>query len=131
MALDLREVSIENLCYLDGGVAVEQIRRLLTEANRDIQSRPGVGGARTLKITLKLTPKVHKDVDNDTGRTETHLLGVGLDIHFDLKKPERKTLTYDLGVSGDKLLFNRNSPYDHRQHTLPGMVDGQATPAES
>lgn len=118
MALSLEELNFQTLDLLDDGVAVKQCMKLIQQALADIKSRPGEKRPRKVLMQLDLTPKVVIERDDETGHSETTLVGVGLQIKMDCRMPNRGTLQYDLGISGDRLVFNRNSPLDHRQPTL-------------
>lgn len=119
MGVALEVLSLESLSALDRGAAVKQFMRLLDQAQQDIHSRPGEKRPRKIQITLSLTPKVVVERDDDTGHAETILTGAAMAIHIDLKVPNRRTLEYDLGISANgAFMFNRDSPFDHRQPTL-------------
>lgn len=120
MAANLNELNLANLGLLDDGVVVRQVMLLIQNAVADIKSRPGERRARKVQIQLELTPKTVREQDEDGKRVFTLLTGVALKVGLDVKLPNRRTLEYDLGVStnSDRLLFNENSPFDHRQRTL-------------
>ncbi len=120
MASELSEFSLENLALLDDGLVVRQVALLIRSAVADIKSRPGEKRPRKIQIQVELTPKTVREEDEDGQRVHTLLTGVAMKVGLDCKLPNRKTLEYDLGVAGsqDRLLFNPNSPYDHRQKTL-------------
>jgi len=127
--MGLERLTLENLGLLDDGAAVKQFLRLLDQAQNDIASRPGEKRPRKIQIILSLKPKSIVERDEDTGRSETILTGVDLGILLDVKLPNRRTLEYDLGITADGgLYFNKDSPFDHRQRTLPFTMTAQATP---
>lgn len=134
MPINLERLTLASLAALDGGVAVKQFLRLLEQAQNDIQSRPGEKRARKIQIVLSLAPKTVVDHDADTGHSETVLTGCSLGIFLDVKLPNRRTMEYDLGIGADgSLLFNRDSPFDHRQPTLfrdDQTVDGEVVDEE-
>lgn len=131
MALSLEELNFQTLDLLDDGVAVKQCMKLIQQALADIKSRPGEKRPRKVMLQLNLTPKVLTEVDEDAGRIERILTGVGLEIKMDVRLPNRGTLTYDMGINGDRLVFNRNSPFDHRQPTLFDADDSRVINAKS
>lgn len=131
--LPLERLSLENLINLDGGVAVKQFLKLLGQCTDDIKARPAEKRPRKIVLTLSLEPKTRIDVDDDKGTSVTVLTGVGLGILLDSKLPNRHTAEYDLGLGVDgSLLFNRDSPFDHRQRSLfksepdQNTVDGKS-----
>jgi hypothetical protein len=126
MQINLVELDLASLQKLGGGAAFAQITRLLEEAVEDMDRRPQEKRARVIDIKLHLKPKTRlESLDENTHRTV--LDGVNLAIEMDLRRPKRKTLEYDLGVSdGNKIFFNPDDAFNHRQAPLP-FVEGEVT----
>lgn len=131
-SLPLERLSLETLVALDGGVAVKQFLKLLGQCTDDIKARPGEKRARKINLTLALEPKTRLDTDDDAGTSVTVLTGVSLGILLDSKLPNRHTADYDLGLGPDwSLMFNRDSPFDHRQRSLFKSDDAKTVDGKS
>lgn len=120
--------SIEQLGY---GGAFRQFQALMRAVSEDCKNRPGDDRARSVTVKFSMTPKSHAEQDPlDERKYETVFDGVDLQIVFDSKVPTRKTIEFDCGVdaNGD-LIFNPDSPLDHRQKTLlPKIVEETTLP---
>jgi hypothetical protein len=111
----LQRLSLETIKSLDGGAALETFQNAVQRAVRDCMERPGDKRARKVVLQLALTPVPQIDgntIDCDGAK------GV---FQCRVKIPDWETREVDFGVqnSGD-LIFNPDSPRDHRQTTLLG-----------
>lgn len=129
MQINLVELDLASLEQLGGGAAFEQVRRLIEEAVDDMNRRPGDKGKRTIKINLVFEP-ITRVEQLDEQNFRTVLDGVSLSIEMDFTRPKRKALGYDLGLAaGGRLVFNPDSPHNHRQQVFPQVatvIDGDA-----
>jgi hypothetical protein len=114
----LKRLSLENLKDLDGGRALEAFHDQLKRAVLDCLDRPGDKRAR--KIVLQFTALPVPVINGNTIDCDS----VKGTFQCRCKLPDHETRTYDFGVqqSGD-LIFNPDSPEDHRQMTM--LEDGE------
>lgn len=123
--IQLEELNFENLAKLGGGVAVAQVMRLLQSAVSDITQRPGDDRSRKVILGFELIPVAENEADEDEGTIRKVVTGVKMRLHMDLKIPNRKTTEYDLGIgAGNSLLFNPDSPHNHRQQVFSQVLEG-------
>lgn len=120
---ELVELDASTLAELGEGAVGQQVLLLLKQAVADCRNRPKDKRARKLILAVSITPKA-EEVEEDDERTKTVLTGTDVEIDFDLKIPKRKTMKFDCGLASSGLLvFNPRSPTNHRQRTLPGMLE--------
>lgn len=104
---------LESMNHLDGGITPKMFQDAVRRAVKDCLERPGDDRARTVVLQLKLKP-----VAVTNGNT---IDCEGCDGVFQCKTkiPDFETRSVNFGVqnSGD-LIFNPDSPRDHRQTTL-------------
>lgn len=131
MEINLVELDLNTLHQLQGGAIFEQVQKLIKQAVADCENRPAEDRARKVTIQLEMKPVTRiEDID------ETHrrlvLDGLKLSLQMDVKCPTRKTIEFDCGVGdGHALLFNPDSPHNHRQAPLPLTLDAPDTVAMS
>jgi len=111
--MGLERLNMETLKDLDHGAVMEAFQGAVRHAVLDCMDRPGMKAARKITLQLNLTP-VARITDNTIdceGCKGTCVCRV--------KIPDRETQAMDFGVqqSGD-LIFNPDSPTNHRQTTL-------------
>jgi len=96
--MGLKELTLANLKDLDFGKASTTFEVALQRAVKDCLDRPGDDRPRTVVLELKITP----------GR-----------FRIKCALPNWETQVVDFGVRNNgKLVFNEDSPRDHRQQTL-------------
>lgn len=111
--MGLEKLTVESLGKIDFGSIAEAFKAHIERLVRDCVDRPGVKAARKVALELKLTPVAEvrgNTIDCDGAK------GV-----FRIKSaiPEHETQAIDFGVRQDgSLVFNEDSPRDHRQATL-------------
>jgi hypothetical protein len=121
--INLLDFDMANFAQLGGGAVVQQVANLLKQATKDMEKRPADGRARVISVKIKLVPITRLEpLDERTNRTV--LDGAQASVEMDLKVPSRSTTTYDLGISTNGLVFNPDSPHNHRQAGLPFTIDG-------
>ena len=115
--MGLMRLSLESIKQLDGGAAMETFQTAVQRAVKDCIDRPGDKRARKVILQLAITP-----VSTVTGNTIDCDGAKGL-FQCKVKIPDWETREVDFGVqnSGD-LIFNPDSPRDHKQMTL---LDGE------
>jgi hypothetical protein len=111
--MGLQRFSLSKLSDLDGGRAIETFQNALKVAVKDCLDRPG--DKRPRKVVLQMTLKPVARIDGATIDCD------GADANFQCKTmlPHYETPNVNFGVqqSGD-LIFNPDSPRDHKQTTL-------------
>jgi hypothetical protein len=114
-----RNLTVDNLPYLDNGKAHAAINHALRQAVADIQDRPGDKSRRNVVITIEMTPKLDGNLATlDTVQTR---------ILIDLKIPRRQTVDYPMLPTPDnRLIFQELSPMDPRQMDLMTPLNNQA-----
>lgn len=101
--------SIVALLKINRGVGAVMGRQELDRVMRDLCERPTLKNARTLTMTFTFTP-----LADPRGILEE----VKVSIEANSRTPKMKTRDYSMGVEGDKLIFNDESPEDVKQGTL-------------
>jgi hypothetical protein len=113
----LKRFNLESLKDLKNGEALVTFQTAVQRAVKDCIDRPGDKRARKviLQMTLKPVPQITGNTIDCDGAKGTFQCRVRI--------PDWETQEVDFGVqqSGD-LLYNPDSPNDHRQRTL---VDGE------
>lgn len=120
--MGLMRFDLDTLKSLDGGIAPKMFLDAMRRAVKDCLERPGDKRARkvTLQMTLTPVPVINGNtIDCDGARGA---------FQCKVKIPDYETREVDFGVqnSGD-LIFNPDSPRDHRQTTL---LDDQEADAD-
>lgn len=129
MEINLVELDLGTLQQLQGGAVFQQVQKLIAAAVADCENRPAEERARKVSIQLEIMP-VSRFEEIDEQHTKRVLDGVKLRLQMDVKCPTRKTIEFDCGVgSNHALLFNPESPHNHRQAGLPLTFEneGRAT----
>lgn len=113
----LLRLTMENLGQLGGGVVPEVWSDAIRQAVRDCLDRPGDKRARKVVLQMCIVP-----VATVVGNT-IDCSGAKGTVQCRTKIPDRESQEFDFGVqnSGD-LIFNPDSPRDHRQMT---MLEGE------
>ena len=111
--MGLMRLSLESIKEVQGGVALEMFQDALHHAVKDCIDRPGDKRARKVTMQMNITP-----VAVTNGNTIDCEGAKGV-FQCRAKMPDRESAEIDFGVqnSGD-LIFNPDSPRDHRQTTL-------------
>jgi hypothetical protein len=98
---------------LDRGRVGIAIRDFIRQAVNDCLDRPGDDRARVIKLEFALKPVA------ETHGEHVSCEGAKGVAKVKLKLPDRESSTLDFGVrKGGHLLYNENSPSNHRQATL-------------
>ncbi len=119
MEINLVKLDLTTIQQLQGGAVFQQVQRLIAQAVADCESRPGEERGRKVNLSLEISP-VTRVEEIDDAHSRLVLDGVKLKFQMDLKCPTRKTIEFDCGVGDNHtLLFNPDSPYNHRQAGLP------------
>lgn len=119
MEINLVELDLASLQQLQGGAVFQQVQKLIATAVADCEARPGEDRVRKVSIQLELKP-VTRCEEIDDSHTRKVLDGLKLSLQMDVKCPTRKTIEFDCGVGDNHaLLFNPDSPHNHRQAGLP------------
>lgn len=117
----LLEVSLASLADIPSG---QQFERLLAQAIDDVRRRPGDKRKRKVGLMITIEPKT--EIENlEGGGTELHLTGMEMSLESKISFPSRGPIKYDCGISGERLIFNPECPYNHRQKSLPIIEGGQ------
>lgn len=113
--------SLSDLVLVDRGLIDALFKDGMKRAYLDLSDRPHVKGARSVSLTVSMTP------------VEGTLAGILDEVHveFDVKvkTPVVRTKTYSMCPRNGHMTFNAESPDNHRQHTLdevPEQKKGQA-----
>ncbi|MGA2035378.1 MAG: hypothetical protein ABSG68_24285 [Thermoguttaceae bacterium] len=111
--MPLQRLTLANIGELDNGLALETFQTALKRAVKDCLDRPGDKRARKVTLQMNVTPVAQiqgNAIDCDGAK------GVFL---CKCRIPDYETREVDFGVqqTGD-LLFNPDSPNDHKQITL-------------
>lgn len=116
--MGLQRFDLDTMKALDGGITPEIFQDAVRRAVKDCIERPGDKRARIVILQMKIVP-----VPLITGNT-IDCDGAKGTFQCKTKIPDWETREVDFGVqnSGD-LLFNPDSPRDHKQMTL---LDGEA-----
>lgn len=117
--MPLQRFSLASMSQLDGGMAVETFQDAVQRAVKDCIERPGDKRARKVVFQLTIVP-----VPIITGNT-IDCDGAKGTFQCKVKIPDWETREVDFGVqnSGD-LIFNPDSPRDHKQMTLLDSEQG-------
>lgn len=119
MEINLVELNLATIQQLQEGAIFHQVQRLIAGAVADCENRPAEERARKVSIQLEILPVSRLEEIDDT-HTRRVLDGVKLRLQMDVKCPTRKTIEFDCGVGENHaLLFNPDSPHNHRQAGLP------------
>jgi hypothetical protein len=116
--MTLKRFNLDTMKDLDSGRAVEAFQTATQRAVQDCMDRPGDKRARKIVLQLTLIPVAR--IDGNTIDCD----GAKGTFQCRCKIPDWETQEVDFGVqqSGD-LIFNEDSPRDHRQMTL---LNGEA-----
>lgn len=127
MEINLIELDLTTLKELQNGAVFQQVQRLIAAAVTDCENRPSEKRPRKVILQLELEPTTRvEEVDERNHRVV--LDGIKLNLQMDIKCPTRKSIQFDCGVgSGHTLLFNPDSPHNHKQAPLPLTFEGSAT----
>ena len=111
--MSLQRLSLESIGSLDGGATMETFQLAVQKAVTDCINRPNDKRARKVNLQLTLVP-----VPVVTGNT-IDCDGAKGTFQCKVRIPDYETREVDFGVqnSGD-LIFNPDSPRDHKQMTL-------------
>ena len=121
----LKVLTLDTIKDLDLGRVGVGFSRLLEQAVRDCLDRPGDERARKLILQSALKPKAEI-----VGQTVSCEGAAGV-AQLRLKLPDYESQEVDFGVKQNgRLVFNEESPRDHRQATLFGAEDEDARSAE-
>lgn len=119
MEINLVELNLATIQQLQNGGVFQQVQRLIAAAVADCENRPAEERPRKVSIQLEILP-VSRLEEIDDQHTRRVLDGVKLRLQMDVKCPTRKTIEFDCGVGDNHaLLFNPDSPHNHRQAGLP------------
>lgn len=119
----LKVLTLDTIKDLDLGRVGVGFSRLLEQAVRDCLDRPADERARKLILQISLKPK-----PEIVGQTVSCEGAAGV-AQLRLKLPDYESQEVDFGVKQNgRLVFNENSPRDHRQAT---MFDGEEEDAET
>jgi hypothetical protein len=113
MSSNLKRVSLNTMGELDGGLAATTFQDALKRAVKDCIERPG--DKRPRKVILQMTLVPVPVISGNTIDCD----GAKGSFQCRVKIPDWEAREVDFGVqnSGD-LIFNPDSPRDHRQMTL-------------
>ena len=113
--MSLMRFSLESMKELDGGKALEQFQEAVRRIVRDCIERPA--DKRKRVATLQLVPVPVPTIEGNTIDCD----GTKGAFQCKVTLPQWETSPVDFGVqqSGD-LIFNPDSPRDHKQMTLIG-----------
>ena len=119
----LKVLTLDTIKDLDLGRVGVGFSRLLEQAVRDCMDRPADERARKLILQISLRPK-----SEIVGQTVSCEGAAGV-AQLRLKLPDYESQEVDFGVKQNgRLVFNEDSPRDHRQST---MFDGEEEDAEA
>jgi len=122
--INLVELNLSTIQQLQEGAVFQQVQKLIAAAVADCENRPNEERARKVSIQLEILP-VSRLEEIDDAHTRRVLDGVKLRLQMDVKCPTRKTIEFDCGVGENHaLMFNPESPHNHRQAGLPLTFDG-------
>ncbi len=123
MEINLVELDLSTIQQLQGGAVFQQAQKLIAAAVADCENRPAEERPRKVSIQLEILP-VSRFEEIDDAHTKRVLDGVKLRLQMDVKCPTRKTMEFDCGVGENHaLMFNPDSPHNHRQAGLPLTFD--------
>lgn len=119
MDINLVELDLSTIQQLQGGAVFKQVQKLIAMAVSDCESRITDRRPRKILLCLEVSPKTRVEMIDDT-HSETVLDGLKLRLKKDVKFPTRETIEFDCAVGENHaLLFNPDSPHNHRQVGLP------------
>jgi len=110
---EVHRLTAETLAKLDRGAAAAAFDRAITQAVRDCLDRPSDDRVRKVTLELQLTPivEVLQNVVSCEGAHGSYKVRY--------KQPDWESAELDFGVrKPGMLIFNENSPANHRQTTL-------------
>jgi hypothetical protein len=114
----LREFKLTDLEHFDDGRIALALDQAMRRCVADCHDRPGVAEARTVTLTVSLSPVAGEDGDLD---------GIHLQAQIKDKAPVRKSKVYSLDARRNgSLTYNDLATDDHHQRTLdeiPGAFD--------
>ncbi len=120
----IQEVQLDfsNLSELDNGRVDRLLRFHLQRMSADLLSRPREKGKRKVTLEFSIVP-----VCNDEGECETAMV----EIEAKGKVPLYRTKAYEMRVTNNGLLFNRDFPDAIEQPSLfPAAAQSTASPEE-
>lgn len=113
MDQELFALSAGTLSKLDGGRAAVALDRAFAQAVKDCLDRPGDERARKITMQIDVVP-VKEVIDN-----QLSCEGAKGVYKIRLRTPDWESGTLDFGVrQNGMLIFNENSPANHRQATF-------------
>lgn len=111
--MGLKRLSLDSLRELDSGLAVETFQQAVQRAVKDCLDRPAEKKAR--KVILQMTIVPVPVINGNTIDCD----GVKGAFQCRCKVPDVELQQIDFGVQKDgNLIFNPDSPRDHRQATM-------------
>ena len=117
---ELYELSGENIPELDQGRLAAAFDQILEIIGKDCIDRPTDARARKLTLTFSVVPKT--EYDDETRSVQ--ITGTEVDYEMGCKLPSKASKKLGLGIqSNGKMIFNVNSPEDHRVQSLPFPPD--------
>ena len=123
MPHQLLRLSLQNISQLDSGLAMEMFQGNLRRAVKDCLDRPTDRRARKVTLQVNLTPvtEIRGNIVDCDGAKGVFLCKA--------KLPDFESREVDFGVQqSGELLFNPDSPQNHKQMTL--LDDGDGDSAE-
>lgn len=111
--MGLEKLTVDSLTRIDFGSVAEAFKSHIGRLVKDCVDRPGVKAVRKVTLELKLTSvaEVHGNTIDCVGAKGVFRIKSSI--------PEHETQAIDFGVRADgSLVFNEDSPRDHRQATL-------------
>lgn len=114
-----KQFTIEQLANIGNGALVTELNRTLHQAYLDCEDRPTLETARTVALTLKMTPRVVK------GGVELAFVDVGFEIG---KTFPKKGMEVRMRPGNDGLEFVPECPDNQDQRPLP--FDGGDNPTK-
>lgn len=112
----IEKFSLEALSRIDEGRLREGFDQALRRCLDDCRDRPALGDARTVQLSMTMTPVIGED-----GNLES------ADVRFQVHdaQPKRRSKVFNMKHTASGLLFNELSPADIRQGTLDQVAGPQ------
>jgi len=114
----LQKFELASIVEMDGGRIREAFEQAMRRAELDCKDRPATDKARTVGLTINLTPIARQDGTLDS-----------IEVSFDIqdKLPARKSTTYSMAAERGGLFFNDMSKDEVRQATLDQIPEPKGT----
>lgn len=111
--MPLQPFDFEAIARMDDGRLSVAMKRAIERAIVDLNDRPLVKKARTITLTVALTPQ-SEDGDLDS-----------VDVTFAIGEahPKRESTRYNMVPHGDSLMFNEREPEDPKTRTIEDALD--------